>query len=175
MPITNLPFAPAARAGEGRGREAFEERGVDHSDRRGLLRAQAQPLLDRAKLKSFDPLRAAQPLHAMAQRIGARLARRDDGEEVGVDASPQGGVDLAEMKKIAGEQVCLIGNVNCALLQTGSDAEVESDVRRALRDGMPGGGYVFGTSNCIYTGMELRRYEQMLSIWRAEGLYAPPP
>ena len=87
---------------------------------------------------------------------------------------PQGGVDLAEMKKIAGEQVCLIGNVNCALLQTGSDAEVESDVRRALRDGMPGGGYVFGTSNCIYTGMELRRYEQMLSIWRAEGVYAPP-
>lgn len=33
----------------------------------------------------------------------------------------------------------------------------------------PGGGYVFATSNCIYTGMELRRYEQMLDIWRREG------
>ena len=46
-----------------------------------------------------------------------------------------------------------------------------ADVRRALRDGMPGGGYVFATSNCIYTGMELRRYEQMLDIWRREGNY----
>ena len=36
---------------------------------------------------------------------------------------------------------------------------------------MPGGGYVFATSNCIYTGMELRRYEQMLDIWRREGNY----
>ncbi len=84
---------------------------------------------------------------------------------------PQGNVDLAVMKKKVGDRVCLIGNVNCALLQTGTDEEVEADVRRALRDGMPGGGYVFGTSNCIYTGMELRRYEQMLSIWRSEGNY----
>ena len=84
---------------------------------------------------------------------------------------PQGGVDLAEVKRRVGNQVCLIGNVSCALLQTGSDAEVEADVRRALRDGMPGGGYVFATSNCIYTGMELRRYEQMLDVWRREGVY----
>ncbi|NLB69549.1 MAG: hypothetical protein GX804_07685 [Lentisphaerae bacterium] len=84
---------------------------------------------------------------------------------------PQGNVDLAEVKRMVGDRVCLIGNVNCALLQTGTDEEVEADVRRALRDGMPGGGYVFGTSNCIYTGMELRRYEQMLSIWRSEGNY----
>lgn len=84
---------------------------------------------------------------------------------------PQGGVDLSEVKRRVGDQVCLIGNVSCALLQTGSDEEVEADVRRALRDGMPGGGYVFATSNCIYTGMELRRYEQMLDIWRREGNY----
>jgi hypothetical protein len=29
------------------------------------------------------------------------------------------------------------------------------------------------TSNCIYTGMPLRRYELMLDIWRTEGNYAP--
>ncbi len=84
---------------------------------------------------------------------------------------PQGGVDLGEVKRLAGDRVCLIGNVNCALLQTGSEAEVEADVRRALRQGMPGGGYVFGTSNCIYTGLPLERYELMLDIWRREGTY----
>lgn len=88
---------------------------------------------------------------------------------------PQGGVDLAEMKRRVGDQICLIGNVNCALLQTGSDEEVAADVRRALRQGMPGGGYVFGTSNCIYTGMPLARYDLMLDIWRREGNYETPP
>ena len=81
------------------------------------------------------------------------------------------GVDLAEVKKRAGNRACLIGNVNCALLQTGRDDEVVDDVRRALRQGMPGGGYVFGTSNCIYTGMRLSRYELMLDVWRREGIY----
>ncbi|MBN1557049.1 MAG: hypothetical protein JW951_02750 [Lentisphaerae bacterium] len=84
---------------------------------------------------------------------------------------PQGGVDLAEVKARVGDRVCLIGNVNCALLQTGTDAQVVEDVRRALRQGMPGGGYIFGTSNCIYTGMPLARYELMLKTWREEGVY----
>jgi uroporphyrinogen decarboxylase len=84
---------------------------------------------------------------------------------------PQGQVDLAEIKRRVGDRVCLIGNVNCATLQTGTDEEVIADTRRALRDGMPGGAYVFGTSNCIYTGMALERYELMLEVWRREGNY----
>ena len=36
---------------------------------------------------------------------------------------------------------------------------------------MPGGGYVFSTSNCIYTGMSLSRYELILDVWRREGSY----
>ncbi|MCF7837207.1 MAG: uroporphyrinogen decarboxylase family protein [Candidatus Marinimicrobia bacterium] len=88
---------------------------------------------------------------------------------------PQGGVELAEVKRQVGDEVCLIGNVNCALLQTGTDDEAAADVRRALAQGMPGGGYVFGTSNCIYTGMSLERYELMLDIWRREGSYDRDP
>ena len=40
-----------------------------------------------------------------------------------------------------------------------------------FRHGMPGGGYIFSTRNCIYTGMRLSRYERMLAIWRKEGNY----
>lgn len=84
---------------------------------------------------------------------------------------PQAGVDLAAVKKLAGEKVCLIGNVNCGLLQTGSDEEVKADVRRSLSQGMPGYGYIFSTSNCVYTGMDLKRYELMNRIWMEEGIY----
>jgi uroporphyrinogen decarboxylase len=35
---------------------------------------------------------------------------------------------------------------------------------------MPGGGYIFSTSNCVYTGMRLARYELILDVWRREGI-----
>jgi len=84
---------------------------------------------------------------------------------------PQGGVDIAQVKRLCGDRVCLIGNVNCGLLDTGTDEGVVASARYALEHGMPGGGYVFSTSNCIYTGMRLARYELMLNVWRQEGNY----
>jgi uroporphyrinogen decarboxylase len=84
---------------------------------------------------------------------------------------PQAGVDLAEIKRLYGKELCLIGNVNCGLLDTGTDAQVDDAVRYALQHGMPGGGYIFSTSNCIYTGMRLSRYHRMLDLWRREGNY----
>ncbi|MGQ9629855.1 MAG: uroporphyrinogen decarboxylase family protein [bacterium] len=84
---------------------------------------------------------------------------------------PQGGVDIAEVKRLYGDRVCLIGNVNCGLLDTGTAEEVVESARYALRNGMPGGGYIFSTSNCIYTGMRLSRYEMILDVWRKEGNY----
>ncbi len=84
---------------------------------------------------------------------------------------PQGSIDIAEIKRLYGDEVCLCGNVNCGLLDTGTDEQVVESVRYALQNGMPGGGYIFCTSNCIYTGMRLSRYELMLDIWRQEGNY----
>ena len=84
---------------------------------------------------------------------------------------PQAGIDIAEIKRLCGNKVCLIGNVNCGVLQTGTDEEVIESVRYALQNGMPGGGYIFSTSNCIYTGMRLSRYNLMLNIWRKDGNY----
>jgi uroporphyrinogen decarboxylase len=84
---------------------------------------------------------------------------------------PQGHVDIAEVKRRVGKQVALIGNVSCACLDNGTDQDVIDSCRYALKSGMPGGGYVFATSNCIYTGMDLSRYELMLDVWRKEGNY----
>ncbi|MEI6512790.1 MAG: uroporphyrinogen decarboxylase family protein [bacterium] len=84
---------------------------------------------------------------------------------------PQAGVDIAEVKRLYGDKVCLIGNVNCGLLDTGTDEEVIESARYALKHGMPGGGYIFSTSNCIYTGMKLSRYELILDVLHKEGNY----
>lgn len=85
---------------------------------------------------------------------------------------PQGGVSLPEVRRIVGDEICLIGNVNCGLLQTGTDEECEADILRSLREGMANGrGYVFATSNCAYTGLPLARYERMIELWRQYGRY----
>ena len=84
---------------------------------------------------------------------------------------PQGGVDIAEVKRRYGNEVCLIGNVNCGLLTSGTDEEVIESARYCIRHGMPGGGYIFSTSNCAFTGLPLERYELMWKVWRDEAIY----
>ena len=84
---------------------------------------------------------------------------------------PQAGVDIAEIKRLYGKKICLIGNVNCGKLQTGTEAEVIESASYALKNGMPGYGYIFSTSNCVYTGMPLERYLLMLKVWEKEGNY----
>ena len=85
---------------------------------------------------------------------------------------PQGGVSIPAVREIVGNDICLIGNVNCGLLQTGTDEECQADVLRSLKQGMATGrGYVFSTSNCAYTGLPLERYEMMIDLWRKYGNY----
>jgi uroporphyrinogen decarboxylase len=84
---------------------------------------------------------------------------------------PQGGVDLAEVKARCGDRICLLGGVNCGLLQTGSDEACRADLLRALRAGMPGGRYVFCTSNVAFKGMPKERYQMLLDVRREFGRY----
>lgn len=84
---------------------------------------------------------------------------------------PQGGVDMNIVREKVGDKVCLIGNVNCGLLQTGTDQECITDIKRSLADGMKSPGYIFSTSNCVYTGLPLSRYELMQKVWKEFGVY----
>ena len=83
------------------------------------------------------------------------------------------GVDIVEIKRLVGDKICLIGNVNCGLLQTGTDEEVIKSVRYALKYGMPGGGIFSPLQLYIYRDA-LERYELMLDIWR-KGEYTNNP
>ena len=85
---------------------------------------------------------------------------------------PMAGVDIAEVKRLVGDKVCLIGNVDCSTLDSGTPEEITASTLYALRNGMPGGGYIFSTSNCVYTGMPLANYDLMLDVFHREGIYS---
>ena len=81
-------------------------------------------------------------------------------------------MSIPEVRRLIGNEIALVGNVNCGLLQTGTDEECRQDVFRSLREGMAAGrGYIFSTSNCAYTGLPLARYEMMMDIWKEYGNY----
>ena len=84
---------------------------------------------------------------------------------------PMAGVDLKQVKSLVGDKVALCGNVSCAILQTGTIEDVIVDSERALRDGMPGGGFIFGTSNTPFIGMPLENYLAMLDVRKRLGRY----
>jgi uroporphyrinogen decarboxylase len=84
---------------------------------------------------------------------------------------PQAGVDLAEVKKLVGDKVALCGNVHCGMLHNGTISQIVEDSKRALRDGMPGGGYFFCSSNTPFKGMPLENYLAMLDVRKQFGRY----
>lgn len=117
--------------------------------------------------------------------LGFRTIKHTDGNimpildqlvECGPDAlhslDPQGGVTIPAVRKVTKGRVALCGNVNCGLLQTGTEEDCIADIRRCLREGMSEPGFIFCTSNCVYTGLPLERYELMHRIWMEEGIYA---
>lgn len=107
-----------------------------------------------------------------AQReMGAYIIKHTDGDIMPIidqiidckphalhSLDPQGGVDIAYIKQKYGDKVCLIGNVNCALLQTGTKQEMIDSAAYAIKNGKPNGGYIFSTSNVVFKGMPLENY-----------------
>ncbi len=58
-------------------------------------------------------------------------------------------LSLKELKQQIGQKVCLVGNVSVDILSRGTTEETRQEVRRCLRDGSPGGGYMITSSNSI--------------------------
>ncbi len=84
---------------------------------------------------------------------------------------PMAGVDIREVKRLVGDRVALCGNVHCAAMQTGTEAEVRASAEYCLTWGKAGGGYIFATSNVPFKGLPVERYELVLEIWREMRRY----
>jgi uroporphyrinogen decarboxylase len=79
---------------------------------------------------------------------------------------PMAKVDIKEVKRLVGDKVALCGNVNCALMQTGTEAEVIESAEYCLTHAKPGGGYIFSTSNVPFKGLSPERYKLVLDVWK---------
>ncbi|MGQ9596165.1 MAG: uroporphyrinogen decarboxylase family protein [Thermoproteota archaeon] len=63
---------------------------------------------------------------------------------------PSAGVNIIEIKRTWGSRICLMGNVDLDYLLTlSSPREVETEVKRLIREVAPGGGYILSTTNVL--------------------------
>ncbi|MBI2914995.1 MAG: hypothetical protein HYY08_03605 [Firmicutes bacterium] len=66
---------------------------------------------------------------------------------------PSAGLDLVEIKRVCGDRLCLMGNVDVDLLVRGQPEEIEREVERLIRLAAPGGGFILSSSNALCSGV----------------------
>ena len=98
--------------------------------------------------------------------------------ELGVDSisslcpPPMGDVDLAQAKAIAGDRLCLIGNVDAVnVMQKGRPEDVRRAVREAIEAGAPGGRFILGNSDSFFPGTPAENIEAFFRAARDYGSY----
>ncbi len=81
------------------------------------------------------------------------------------------GMDARRIKAQYGNQITLWTGIQCETLITGSEIDVEYEVRKYLEIMMPGGGFIFGSTNSVQYGADTDNYLRALDIVRREGVY----
>ena len=120
---------------------------------------------------------------AMIHDEGAFCIKHSDGnlypilEDI-VSAGPDGinpvepvaGMDLATVKRLVGDRVCITGNIDCAhLLPHGTPKQVREAVRLAIADAAPGGGYILTSSNSIHSSCRPENFVAMVRACQEFG------
>ena len=97
----------------------------------------------------------------------------DDFVEIGIDGwhgiQRNIGMDLKELKKRYGSNLCFFGGVNTETIINGSKQEVEEEVRSAIEAAGSGGGLVLTCSNVVPPGAKLENYYAMREAIKRYG------
>ncbi len=96
--------------------------------------------------------------------------------EIGLDAheslEPVAGMDLKYCKEYYGDKLSLVGNIDSSrLLPYGTTEEVAAEVKKCLRDGAPGGGYMFSPCTDLTDSCKLENAIAMMETYKKYRKY----
>ena len=99
----------------------------------------------------------------------------EDLVDAGIDAyqgiDVEAGMDLSEVKRRIGDEVCLIGNVSPVTLEYGSLDDVRGEVCRCFSTAAPGGGYVLSASANISVCKKAEGFLEMARLAAVQSRY----
>jgi uroporphyrinogen decarboxylase len=149
---------------------------TDYCDNRGLI--MGPRLFRQYVLPAFRE--TARAIHAKGKSFvkhtdGNTWSILDDFVAAGVDGwqgiQPRIGMDLKLLKDKYAGKLCFFGGVNCETLTLGTPAEVEEEVKYAVRYAAPGGGLVLTSGNTLQVGTKWENYQAMRTAAREYGRY----
>jgi len=122
---------------------------------------------------------------AAAHEEGAYVVKHTDGNimplldmivEAGVDAlnplEPAAGMNIAEVKKLYGDKIALVGNIDCGeLLCFGTPEQVRQTVKWTIEVAGDHGGFILSSSNSIHSSVKPENYLAMVEAGREFGRY----
>jgi uroporphyrinogen decarboxylase len=164
--------------------EAMLERGIDGVHGGTDWASKKGPFFSPKHFRQFVFPRLKQ-ITDLCHRYGVPYIKHTDGNvnsllddmiAAGVDAfhaiEPGAGMDLARLKRDYGQQLTLIGNVDCATVLVNGPAEaVREQTEWVIRTAAPGGGFLLSTSNSVHPGVKPEYYLAMLETARQIGCY----
>jgi len=81
-------------------------------------------------------------------------------------------MSLAEVKRLYGQQICLVGNVdNYNVMELGTPEDVEASAKECLRIAAPGGGYILGSDHTLHEGASLENARALIEAAHRWGQY----
>jgi uroporphyrinogen decarboxylase len=90
----------------------------------------------------------------------------------GLNPIEPGAMDIHDVKQRYGDQIFLMGNVDCRyVLPYGSEEEVRRDVRRCIDAASLGGGYILSSSNTLHANCKPENVLTMIDEARKYGKY----
>lgn len=114
-------------------------------------------------------------LYAILHTDGNIDAILGDLADIGLNAlqaiDPIAGMDIVQVKKRVGDRICLCGNIDCGLLHFGPADRIYQTTRDTILNCKPGGGFVLGASNAVFTETPIAHYREMIRAWRHCGRY----
>jgi uroporphyrinogen decarboxylase len=81
------------------------------------------------------------------------------------------GMNNREIKKKYGSRLTMWTGIQCETLLEGSASDVTREVTEALETLMPGGGFIFGSTNSVQFGANTDNYLRALDLVREKGRY----
>ena len=84
------------------------------------------------------------------------------------------GMDTARVKKLYGDKITLWTGVQCETLIEKTVEQTRKEVRRSLEICMPGGGFIFGSTNSVQFGAKTENYLAAIEVVRKMGKYECP-
>ena len=84
---------------------------------------------------------------------------------------PTAGWKLADAKASWGDKIAILGNIDCNILTYGPAWRIEAEVKQAIKDAGPGGGYIMSSGNSIHYGIRPEHFRVMVESCHKYGTY----